>query len=141
MAALRSPWDLIATCLRKCGLLFMSSLSSMVSSTLMRLPKSSGFISTSFDFALTGESFDCQTSLQVMMIGKFEIAIARTNSGMPPMSVPVTPSTSSMRIIFPFLKRDFCWVAGLSISSSFARFRKSEELSFKDLKIVFICCC
>jgi len=112
IAALTSPWDFIAICFRKCGSLFKPSEFEIFSKRAIIVPRSSFLISTNLDFCLTGESFDCQTSLQVMMIGKLDIAITRTSSGMPPMSVPVTPSTSSIRIILLFLKRDCCLAAG-----------------------------
>ena len=73
---------------------------------------------------------DCQTSLQVMMMGCLVSLMSRTSSGMPPLSEPVTPSTSSINRIFPlFLKRDCCWLAGLRRSSNWARFLKSEAFN------------
>ena len=131
IAALKSPWDFIASCFRNWGDFWTFSFSQILESSETIVPMFSGFISTSFDFARTGESFDCQMSLHVIMSGNFVCWIVFKSSGIPPLSVPVTPSTSSMRIILLFLNRDFCNDAGLRISSSFVLFLKSEEFNSK----------
>ncbi len=128
-AALTSPWDFIAICFRNCGFLFSFSFSTILKSKETIAPMLKDFISTNLDFALTGESLDCQTSLQVIIIGNLDVLIRRTSSGTPPMSEPVTPSTSSMRIIFDSLNRLACFVAGANVSSSFFLFLKSEEFN------------
>src|SRR3989338_2209541 len=108
---------------------FTFSFSATCAKTDTIVPKSRGFSSIIIDFSLTGDNLDCQTSLQVIIMGNLVVCITLTSSGIPPISVPVTPSTSSINIILLFLNKDFCSEAGLSVSSNFCLFLKSDEFS------------